>query len=101
MIGCVARQAQWSTMYVRTFSVDNINREQINKAFQSQCQSSTTAHPQDLHSVRISHSSGHNASIAHLLSNNKMSLIVGDINAHHSRWDTNTIEDERGDQLAD
>ena len=30
-----------------------------------------------------------------------MSLIVGDINAHHSRWDTNTNEDERGEQLAD
>ena len=42
---------------------------------------------------------GHNASIAHLLSNNEMSLIVGDINAHHSRYDTNTKE--RGEQLAD
>ena len=30
-----------------------------------------------------------------------MSLIVEDINAHHSRWDTNTNEDERGEQLAD
>ena len=30
-----------------------------------------------------------------------MSLIVGDINAHHSRWDTNTNEDERSEQLAD
>ena len=46
-------------------------------------------------------SAGHNALIAHLLSNNKMSLIVGDINVHHSRWDTNTNEDERGEQLAD
>ena len=46
-------------------------------------------------------SAGHIASIAHLLSNNKMSLIVGDNNAHHSRWDTNTNEDERGEQLAD
>ena len=46
-------------------------------------------------------SAGHNVSIAHLLSNNEMSLIVGDINAHHSRWDTNTNEDERGEQLAD
>ena len=45
-------------------------------------------------------SAGHNASIAHL-SKNEMSLIVGDINAHHSRWDTNTNEDERGEQLAD
>ena len=46
-------------------------------------------------------SAGHNTSIAHLLSNNEISLIVGDINAHRSRWDTNTNEDERGDQLAD
>ena len=50
---------------------------------------------------RSSCSAGHNASIAHLLCNNKMLLIVGDINAHHSRWDTNTNEDERGEQLAD
>ena len=50
---------------------------------------------------RSSCSAGHNASIAHLISNNEMSLIVGDINAHHSRWDTNTNEDERGEQLAD
>ena len=28
-------------------------------------------------------SAGHNASNTHLLSNNEMSLIVGDINAHH------------------
>ena len=28
-----------------------------------------------------------------------MSLIVGDINVHHSRWDTN--KDGRGEQLAD
>ena len=46
-------------------------------------------------------SAGHNTSIAHLLSNNKMSLIVGDINAHHSRWDANTNDDERGKKLAD
>ena len=46
-------------------------------------------------------SAGHNTSIAHLLSNNEMSLIVGDINVHHSRWDTNTNKDERGKQLAD
>ena len=46
-------------------------------------------------------SAGHNASIAHLLSNNEMSLIVGDINTHHSRWDMNTNEDEIGEQLAD
>ena len=30
-----------------------------------------------------------------------MSLPVGDINAHCSRWDTNTNEDERGEQLAE
>ena len=46
-------------------------------------------------------SAGHNASIAHLLSLNEISLIVGDINAHHSRWETNTNEDERGVQLVD
>ena len=50
---------------------------------------------------RSSCSAGHNASIAHLLSNTEMSLIVGDINAHHSRLDTSTNEDERGEQLAD
>ena len=50
---------------------------------------------------RSSCSAGHNASIAHLLCNNEMSIIVGDINAHHFRWDTNTNEDERGEQLAD
>ena len=33
-------------------------------------------------------SAGYNASIAHLLSNNEMSLIVGDMNGHHSRYDT-------------
>ena len=46
-------------------------------------------------------SAGHNTSISHLHNNNKMSLIVGIINAHHSRWDMNTNEDERGEQLAD
>ena len=50
---------------------------------------------------RSSCSAGHNASIAHLLCSNEMSFIVGDINAHHSRWDTNTNEDERGEQLPD
>ena len=50
---------------------------------------------------RSSCSAGHNASIAHLLCNKEMSLIVGDIDAHHSRWDTSTNEDERGEQLAD
>ena len=49
---------------------------------------------------RSSCRAGHNASISNLLSNSKMSLIVGDINAHHSRWDTNTSKDERGEQLA-
>ena len=34
---------------------------------------------------RSSCSAGHNASIVHLLSNNEMSLIAWDINAHHSR----------------
>ena len=46
-------------------------------------------------------SAGHNASITHLLYNNKTTLIVGDINAHHSRWDSNTNEVERGEQLAE
>ena len=50
---------------------------------------------------RSSYSAGHSASIAHLICKKEMSLIVGDINAHHSRWDTNTNEDERGEQLAD
>ena len=50
---------------------------------------------------RSSCSAGHSASIAHLHSNNEMSLIVGDINAHHPRLDTNTNKDERGEQLAD
>ena len=59
---------------------------------------------------RSSCNASHNASIAHLLYNNEMSLIVGDISAHHSRWDTNTNEhkrtqtntneDERGEQLS-
>ena len=34
---------------------------------------------------RSSCSAGHNASVAHLLCNNEMSLFVEDINAHHSR----------------
>ena len=46
-------------------------------------------------------SGGHNASIAHLLSNKEMLLIVGYINAHHSRLETKTSDDERGEQLAD
>ena len=44
---------------------------------------------------------GHKASITHLLGNNEMLPIVGDINAHHFSWDTNTNEDERGEQLVD
>ena len=46
-------------------------------------------------------SAGHSAYIAHILPNNEMSLTVRDINAHHSRWDKNTNEEERGEQLAD
>ena len=42
-----------------------------------------------IHSIyippRSSCIAGHNASITHYLSNNEMSLIVGDVNAHHSR----------------
>ena len=45
-------------------------------------------------------SAGHNALIAHLLCINKMSLIVGDINALHSRKDTNANKDKIGEQLA-
>ena len=51
--------------------------------------------------LRISCSAGHNALIGHLLSNTEMSLIAGDVKAHHSRWDANTTENERGEQLAD
>ena len=62
-------------------------------------------HQLHIHSINIpprsSCCAGHNASIAQLLSNKKMSLIVDDINAHHSRWDTNSNEDERAEQLAD
>ena len=65
----------------------------------------TNRHQLHIHNIyippRSSCSAGHNASITHLLSNNEMSLIVGDINAHHSRWDTNTNEDKRGEQLSD
>ena len=46
-------------------------------------------------------SAGDNTSISHLRSNSEMSLFVGVINAHHSRWDTNTNEEERGEKLAD
>ena len=66
---------------------------------------SADPHLEHIHNIyippRISCSAGHNASIAHLLCNNEMSLIVGDINAHHSRWDTNTNEDDRGEKLAE
>ena len=50
---------------------------------------------------RSSCSADHNASIAHLLRNSEMSLIVGEINAHLSRLDTNTNIDEKGEQLSD
>ena len=50
---------------------------------------------------RSSCNAGHNASISHLLNNNEMLLIVGDIDAHHSTWHANTNEDERGEHLAD
>ena len=50
---------------------------------------------------RSSCSAGHNASIVHLLYNNEMSNIVGDVNAHHFILDTNTNKDERVEQLAD
>ena len=60
---------------------------------------------QHIHNIdippRSSCSAGHNTSIAHILNNNEMSLIVGDINTHHSRWDTNTNEEETGEQLDD
>ena len=51
----------------------------------------TIPNPQQLHIHNIyipppsSCSAGHNASIAHLLSNNEMSHIVGHSDAHHSR----------------
>ena len=53
----------------------------------------TMANRQQLHIHNIyilprsSCSAGHNTSIAQLLSNNNMSLIVGDVNVHHSRRD--------------
>ena len=46
---------------------------------------------------RSSFKAGHNASIVHLHSNNKMSLIVGGINVHHFILDMNANEDERGE----
>ena len=42
-------------------------------------------------------SAGHNTAIPHLLGNNEMSHSVGDINAHHSIWDTITNGEERVD----
>ena len=74
--------------------------------FDHNTQSPTTEHPQHPHTTyyllpRSSCSAGHNASTTHLLCNSEMSLIVGDINAHHTRLDTNTNEDEKGEQLAD
>ena len=50
---------------------------------------------------RSSCSAGHNSSIAHLLGNSEMSLIVGDNNARHFWWHVNTNRDERGEQPAD
>ena len=50
---------------------------------------------------RSSYSADHSASKVHLLRNNEISLTDGDINEHHSRWDTNTNGVERGEQLAD
>ena len=62
-------------------------------------------HQLHIHNIYISrHSScsaGHNATIAHILGNNEISLIAENINAHLSRWDTNTNIDERGEELAD
>ena len=48
---------------------------------------------------RSSCSAGHNTSIAHLLCNNKMSLIVGDLMCITP--DTNAYKDKRGKQPAD
>ena len=50
---------------------------------------------------RSSCSADINASNENLLSNKEMSLIVGDINAHLSRWNTNINEDESGEQIAE
>ena len=74
---------------------------------EQQCIWTTMPNRQQLHihnidtPPRSSCSAGHNASKAHLLSNNKMSFIVVDINAIHSRLDTNKNEEERDEQLAD
>ena len=89
--------------------VDNTTAlpQSANLHLEQQGNSITMPYRQQLHILNIyipprsSCSAGHNASIAHLLINNEMSLIVGDINAHHSRWDTNTNVDKRGEQLAD
>ena len=54
-----------------------------------------------IHEIYIPPRSSSSASIAHLLSNIEKSLIVGDINFHHTRLDTKTIEDERDEKLAD
>ena len=81
--------------------------QSANPHLEQQCISTTMPNRQKLHihniyiPPRSSCSASNNASIAHLLSNNEMLLIVEDINAHHSRWDTNTNEDERGEQIAD
>ena len=46
-------------------------------------------------------SAGQNASVAHLICNKEMSIILGDINAYHSRLDTSTIEGDSVEKLAD
>ena len=82
-------------------------RKSANSHLEQQCISITMPNRQQLHihniyiPPRSSCSAGHNASLAHLLSNKEMSLILRDINAHHSRWDTNTSKCERGEQLSD
>ena len=79
--------------------------QSVDPHLEQQCISTTMPNRQQLHIIyippRSSCSAGHNASIAHLLSNNEMSLIVVDINAIHSTWDANKNEYEGSEQLAD
>ena len=70
------------------------------KAFPLRCPNRQQLHIHIYIPPGSSCSAGYYTLTAHLLSNNEMSLIVGDINAHHSRWDTNTKEDERVKQVA-
>ena len=72
-----------------------------NKAFRLQCPIANNCISTTSKFRHVAVAALVNASIAHLHSNNEMSLIVGDINAHHPRWDANTNEDESGEQLAD